>query len=479
MTRALCCAAASLLLQAACGGGGGGDGPVSPVPVPPAPVASKLAGTVVRSDNALPVAGAVVFDVGGLARDTTEADGSFLLQFQVSSRRTARIIGSRLGFGDDSADVTLDPGLTTTHTVRLRVHAASPVSVIARRFERTVRLEETSANSANVSVGDLDGDGDLDIVLAKGRHTPLHNRVLLNNGLGEFPVARDLGATADRSYSTSLADLDGDADLDVVVSNDRPDPKAVYVNDGGGNFTRGGSWGDSEWPTRNATVADLNGDGRPDIIAANRPGPSYFCLNDGKGGFPRDRCTAIGSSAAIIVAGDFNGDSFIDLAVPHRDGGQSLVYFNDGKAGFASSTVFASITSARAATAGDFDGDGKLDLVVGDDLAAQTFVYLNSGGSFAAPFIVGPGGVPYSLAAADMNRDGTLDIVIGTFFDHARSVLFNDGTGRSFSFTRVSYGDTEGAVYGLALGDLNGDGFPDIAAARTAAVNVLYISGAP
>src|SRR5688572_33158827 len=90
-----------------------------------------------------------------------------------------------------------------------------------RSFNTVINLEQTSEDSANVSIGDLDADGDLDLVLAKGRHTPLVDRILLNDGRGNF-TASDLG-TADRTYSAVLADLDGDRDLDIVVSNDRPD----------------------------------------------------------------------------------------------------------------------------------------------------------------------------------------------------------------------------------------------------------------
>jgi len=85
-------------------------------------------------------------------------------------------------------------------------------------------------------MGDLDGDGDLDLVLAKGRHDPLRDRVLLNDGKGGL-VALDLGPTADRTYTAALADVDGDGDLDVLTSNDTPDKKLVYLNNGKGQFT--------------------------------------------------------------------------------------------------------------------------------------------------------------------------------------------------------------------------------------------------
>src|SRR3970040_1136186 len=74
-----------------------------------------------------------------------------------------------------------------------------------RSFTTVVQLETTAEDSANVSMGDLDGDGDLDLVLAKGRHTPIVDRVLLNDGRGKF-IATDLGPTADRTHSAVLAD---------------------------------------------------------------------------------------------------------------------------------------------------------------------------------------------------------------------------------------------------------------------------------
>ena len=345
-----------------------------------------------------------------------------------------------------------------------------------RTFQTVVHLETTSEDSANVSIGDLDGDGDLDIVLAKGRHTPILDRVLLNDGRGAF-VASNLGPVADRTYTAALADVDGDGDLDVLTSNDTPDRKLVYLNDGKGRFTVAGTWGVAEWSTRNAAVADLNGDGRLDVIAANRPGPSFACLNQGGGRFAPSCIRIPAESATSIVPADFDRDGFIDLAVPSRDGGQSRVYFNDGKAGFARTLAFGPEDSAaRVGAAADFDSDGDVDLAVGDEMAASLVVYMNDGhGNLQPGFrVADKARTPYAMTSGDLNNDRFPDIVLG-YTAGPHSVFYNDGTGRRF--TEVRFGDPKGTAYGFALGDVNKDGFLDIGLARSGAPNVLYFNG--
>jgi FG-GAP-like repeat len=350
------------------------------------------------------------------------------------------------------------------------------------QFDRTLLLETTSETSANVSIGDVNGDGHLDLVLAKGRHWPLVDRVLLTDGRGHIVETYDLGPASDRSYSGRLVDIDADGDLDVVISNDTPDPKRIYLNDGQGRFHESSTYGQAAWPTRNASVADLNGDGLPDVIVANRSsgGANYICLNRGLGRFDADCLAFSHESATTITPADFNGDGRIDLAVPHRDGGQSYVYLNGGDATFpmTSRAPFGPPDARiRMTEAADLDGDGLLDLVAIDEARGVAAYFGRKDGTFSAAVAIADGTVtPYALTVGDLNGDSRIDIVVG-HVEAPPTIFFNDGSGRTYS--PVQFGDAKGAAYGFAIADLDEDGRLDIAVARSDAPNVVYFGGPP
>jgi hypothetical protein len=331
-----------------------------------------------------------------------------------------------------------------------------------------------------VSIGDVNSDGHQDIVLIKGRHWPLEDLVLLGDGHGSFQPPYPLRKQPDRSYSGVLIDVDRDGDLDVVVSNDTPDAKIVHLNDGRGHFVPGSTFGRPEWSTRHISVVDLNGDALPDVVLANRhgrtAGPSYVCFGVRGGKFAEDCLAFAQGSATTISAADFNGDGSPDLAVPHRDRGQSFIYLNDGKGGFRERRPFGPANAAiRSAEPADLNRDGLMDLAVIDERTGPAIFWGRANGTYSAAEALGAGGAtPYAIAVGDLDRNGRPDVIVG----HVESrpiIYFADGPG---IFHAVPFGDNEGTAYGFAVGDLNEDGFLDIAMARSDARNMLYF-GAP
>lgn len=349
-------------------------------------------------------------------------------------------------------------------------------------YDRVVVLDKTAETSANVSIGDVNGDGHLDIAIAKGRHWPLTSVVVLGDGQGHFAEGYALGDQAYRSYSANLVDMNGDGALDAVLGNDAPDPKLIYLNDGKGHFHAGASYGQPEWPMRHVTVADLNGDKLPDIVVANRSEAvgNFICLNKGGGQFGADCIQFSNESATTITAVDINRDGLIDLAVPYRDGGQSYIYLAGPGATYSSARRLPfgpPDATIRMIATSDLNHDGLLDIVAIDDEHRSVAAYFGrKGNKFSSAVAIDDGAAtPYALALQDLNRDGKIDVVVGNVGSPS-AVFFNDGSGRHY--TPVHFGDGEGAVFGVAIADLDGDGLLDIAAARSNATSLIYFAAA-
>ena len=207
---------------------------------------------------------------------------------------------------------------------------ATAASTALPSFDRRLLLEDPAFTSANVSIGDVDRDGKLDLILVKGRHWPLQNLLLRGDGRGHFQAPEPAGPGPDRSYTAELVDLDKDGDLDLVVSNDSPDPKRILHNDGAGRFREVQAFGEPHWNTRHVSVLDANGDGLLDVIAANRGAEateSFLCLGLPRGpSAPRARATGRPSWRTSTETDTWTSPSLPRVPVPARtDAGTTAV----------------------------------------------------------------------------------------------------------------------------------------------------------
>jgi hypothetical protein len=380
---------------------------------------------------------------------------------------------------------------------------------------------ETMAPGLALFDADLDGDLDLYVVdggpLPGGRpRAPRGNRLFLNRGDGTFEDASDGSGAADAGYGMGVAigDVDGDGDPDLYVLN--YGPNALYENLGGGRFARRAAGvEDPSWSV-SGVFFDYDGDRDLDLYVANyleydveteRPchagtleiycSPEQFppaadrlYRNDGGWRFSdvsRAAGVATDTRGMGIVAGDLDGDGDQDLYVTN-DRSPNLLYLNDGgplrEVAVESGVGYGATGMAEGGmgvVTGDLTGDGRPAIFLTNFQKEPNRLFVAGGDGFfddrsnasglgmASRPVIG-----WGIAAADVEGDGDLDLAVanGHVFDNAAEFIpgsdfaipdhlyRNDGSGR---FELELFPGEPQSSRGLASGDLDGDGDPDLA----------------
>jgi hypothetical protein len=227
-----------------------------------------------------------------------------------------------------------------------------------------------NGNSKHISLGDVDGDGDLDAVITNWKDQP--RKIWLNNGKAFFIDSAQELISAYHNQSTTLADLDNDSDLDIFSSDGsnqfhKPVPNRVWINDGNGLFTDSGQRIGASC-SNCAKIADLDNDGDLDAFIANtrhagaNPANTVW-LNDGKGNYLNSGQCLGNSYSTDVQLYDFDNDGDLDAYVANYKG-PDKIWLNDGKGNFIDSGFNLTITNVHTIDLGDLDNDHDSDVFV-------------------------------------------------------------------------------------------------------------------
>ncbi len=323
----------------------------------------------------------------------------------------------------------------------------------------------------SVTLGDLNGDGILDMVTADRSSTTAS--IILGNGDGTFQP-RTTVTTGDEPNSVTLGDLNGDGILDMVTADFGSNTASILLGNGDGTFQARTTVATGSNPY-SVTLGDLNGDGILDMVIADESdNTASIMLGNGDGTFQARTTVATGSQPFSVTLGDLNGDGILDMVTADYGNNTASIMLGNGDGTFQARTTVATENGPNSVTLGDLNGDGILDMVTADRFSNTASIMLGNGdGTFQARTTVATGVSPISVTLGDLNGDGILDMVTADESDSTASIMLGNGDGTFQARTTVANGSSPASV---TLGDLNGDGVLDFVTAGGSSNATVFLA---
>jgi uncharacterized repeat protein (TIGR01451 family) len=318
-------------------------------------------------------------------------------------------------------------------------------------------------------VADFNKDGRVDVATAGG----YNDKVYISLGAGDGTLLAATTFTVENPSGLAYGDLDRDGNLDLVAVSDSYDAKVwVLAGQGDGTFASAVSYdaGAAVYLYRVAT-ADVNQDGNLDVITIDNyysgTEDMYVLLGNGDGTLQPSSSTELGQQVGNWILSDVNADSIDDFL--YLAGANLHVMRGNGNGTFQTAVTSPLPGSASAITTGDFDGDGTRDIAAVD--YNEVFVLLGNGdGTFAAGASFSTGYSSSSITTGDINADGKLDVITGGGYV---STLLGNGDG-TLQPAISYYGDG----YWVDVADFNADGRADLVYTHYSGVRIR-LGGCP
>jgi hypothetical protein len=340
---------------------------------------------------------------------------------------------------------------------------------------------DVSGGAMSVEIYDVDGDGKPDLVLPDY----FNNVVCVSRNTGtsgtiSFAPKVDFASNV-QPNDVALGDLDGDGKLDMAVVHTGASSVSTYKNTsipGSISFEPKVDFAAGTQPD-GVKIIDFDGDGKPDIVSANWGSSNISVLRNTTTAGTISFAAAVNFATGVfpnkLDVGDLDGDSKPDIAVTNWNSSSVSVFRNTcscGTISFAAKVDFATGPIPEYVHIGDLDGDGKRDLALASRNinTVSTYRNLSTPGtiSFAAKVDFATGVYPYGVAIGDLNGDGKLDLAVANYTPFSVSTFQNNSTTGTISFgAKVDYTTGAGVAYDVGINDFDGDGWPDLAVSKS------------